>query len=152
MPSFQFTASAAILFLLLSNAPAEAKNRAKPKLRAPAQSKFDCSQKPWNHGRQLSIQEIKIVLDSLSRNELIQITWSELLHPHADSVALPLLTYLSRTEENKYVRGYFEWLYLAAFSSHNIDNELGRWPARRAPKLINASLQDLCAIYVQARD
>lgn len=139
-----------LILILINVTPASAKNIQKAKTRVLAQSQIECSQKPWNFERKLSIQKIKIVLDSLSRHEVIQITWGELLIPQSNSVALPLLTYLSRTEENKYLKGYFEWLSHAAFADHNIDNDLSRWPWRRSPKAINVSLRDLCAMYKYA--
>lgn len=141
-----------IVALLLGFDPSFAKSRENPKPRAPAQSQLQCIHKPWKHDRKLPIQEIKIILDSLPRYEVIQIAWREVLRPQADSVALPLLVYLSRTEENKYVKGYFEWLSLAAFNDHDFDKELSRWPIRKTPKLTGASLHDLCAMYRQARD
>ena len=105
---------------------------------------------PWQSSRSIPIQELKLTLDSMPRKLILEMAWFELLSPRSDSVALALLTYLSRTEDSKYVRGYFHWLLQAAFP-RDPDDELARWPERFAPRHLGLELRDLCALYDHAR-
>ena len=106
----------------------------------------NCQVKQWQGRRDLLIPDFVHVLDRMDRLEITQIIWNEILTRPKESVTVPLIAYLAKTEMNEKMSTYYTSLIYFAYGLFEVDPSLAVWPQRPAFSPRMATLQEMCAL------
>lgn len=109
--------------------------------------KLVCQPKRWLFQRDLSIAQIKSILDKTARQDIVRMAWGELRMTEVrNSMAAPLLQYLLGTENRSEVRGYFKFVSQKAFDG-SLEDAISIWPKRTKINGPQMEVKDLCKLY-----
>lgn len=118
---------------------------------ARAENQIPCIAKTWKLNADLPLREIKSNLDKKSRDEILQLAWGEMLkEDQKKSVALPVLQYLSGTESDPRIRGYFKSMAMSMTGGVLPNKAIDKWPTRIPTTKNKFSLKQLCELYSAA--
>ena len=106
-----------------------------------------CKTAKWTKNRNLPLKTFKQTLDTIPRSEVIQMSWGEILTDSKNSVALPLLHYLSSTEQNSLLRGYYKSMGSMITDGLTPEDGIKEWPRRPAGRKSIYTLNNLCDLY-----
>ncbi len=115
---------------------------------AEAQDRIPCITKTWKLNPDLPLREIKSNLDEKSRIEVLQLAWGEMLkEDQKRSVSLPVLQYLTGTEPDSKLRGYFKSMAMSMTGGDLPNKAIEKWPIRSPATKNKLSLKQLCELY-----
>ncbi len=102
--------------------------------------------------RQLGLKELRNELGQIDRDQLIQLLWNELKNQKSDkSLLLPILYYLSATENLKELRGFYKTLTFLLVGQEASDVILKHWPVRPLVTKIPISEKEICLLYQNSK-
>lgn len=110
-----------------------------------------CHTSTWADPVPETLKQLKIQFDQMQRDELIRITWNELIKkPVAGKLSIPLLHYLSATENNKVLRGYYQTMGAVVAKGKLPDELVETWPSIPKLSVSPFTLERHCDLFSQA--
>lgn len=131
-----------LIFILAAVVQAKTPSTARP-MKSSKQTPQWCHLEVWPLPRNLPLNKLEAEFSKSERSTLVRMAWNELVHPRPDSVAAPLLRYLSKTEKSTKRRQYFEGIAYLSMAGTDVDKAMRSWPQRHPVQ--PQSLQQLCS-------
>ncbi len=141
-----------VVLSLFVNQFASAKLKSKASSSNRTNNDIICETLRWVVGRKASLKSLMNDFREIPREQLIRMSWGELLENRSDSLAMPMLHYLANTTENASARGYFLAIGYLVLPDMTPSEAIQKWPSRvPAHKSVLTAVQ-LCSFYRKATD
>jgi hypothetical protein len=141
LPQFLFNLIIYSVFIFSSSIHA-AEKKTQQKAETPK-----CVSRTWDGPRNMSVENYRHQFKTIAMDELIQMAWGEMLANKKDSMALPLLYFLSANAQADLLAGYYKAMAIMITGLDRPDEKFKEWPKRPKSYKPPYNLKKLCSLH-----